>query len=72
MKQNCKKTFIHKNNYYLATQKGGKFTKKGSTRGKYDFLGGGGDGTRLSIGYNSKKSDKKERKEIRKFEKFEK
>ena len=25
MKQNCKQTFIHKNNYYLATQKGGKF-----------------------------------------------
>ena len=39
MKQNCKKTFIHKNNYYLATSK--NVWKGGKFKGKYD-LGGGG------------------------------
>ena len=75
MKQNCKQTFIHKNNYYLATSKNvgkggkfgstGEFIAKGSTRGKYDGGGGGGAGTRLSLDYNLKKSDKKKG---RKFE----
>ena len=40
MKQNCKKTFIHKNNYYLATSK--NVWKGGKFKGKYDLGGGAG------------------------------
>ena len=68
MKQNCKQTFIHKNNYYLATQKGGKFKvlrPRRGVRGGSTILGGGG----LALDYPSAIIRKNQiKKKGRKFE----
>ena len=70
MKQNCKQTFIHKNNYCLATQKGGKFKVLRPRRGVRGgstifFLGGGG----LALDYPSAIIRKNQiKKKGRKFE----
>ena len=68
MKQNCKQTFIHKNNYYLATQKGGKFKvlrPRRGVRGGSTILGGGGgrvlDSPQAIIRKNGKKKKGKYR-----------